>query len=208
MSFFKYLKKVLQRKDSSFLNLSEKTDNELIQIWLDSKDENVYMELAYRYETIIFDYVSRRIKDKTLSKDLVQEIFLIFLKAPENFLNKDSVKAYFLAIARNILIKNNKNDKQSITVNIEDQEVIGIADQKNVIDDELWSKYSYLLTEILEELSERDRHVCDLYYKEGYKPSEIAENLGVDSKKIRNLIYNCEVYIKKRLFQKLGKKYD
>ncbi|MBI4851453.1 MAG: sigma-70 family RNA polymerase sigma factor [Acidobacteria bacterium] len=206
MSFFRYLKKVLQTRDEE--SLSKKTDNELIQTWIENKNENVYMELTYRYENIIFNYVSRRVKDKSSSQDLVQECFLAFLKTPENFLNKDDVKSYFLGIARHVLIKNNKNNKQDVSVSIDDREATNIANEVNILDETLWNSSLDLVTKIMDEFSERDRHICDLYYKEGYKPSEIAKNLDMDSKKIRNIIYNCETYIKKCLAQKLGKNDD
>lgn len=210
MSFFKYLKKIVKqgKHKEEIQELNNHTDDELIQLWIDNEDENAYMQLTSRYEETILEFVNRRLKDRSLSDDIVQECFLVFLKTPENFKNKDDLTFYFIATARNILIKANKlSDTNKVSLEIKDEKLV-LSDQRATIEESfMWKQHAEILTEILDEFGEPHRTICDLYYKEGYKPSEIAEKMNMASKKIRNIIYQCELYIKNRFSQKLGKIY-
>ncbi len=211
MSFFKYLKKTVKQNKhkEQTQELSNETDDELIELWIDSKDEGAYMQLTSRYEKTIFGFVNRRLKDKSLSNDIVQECFLTFLKTPENFKNKKDLRFYFITIARNILIKTNKlNETNDVILETKYEELMAMFDQKPTVDEAtIWKQHSEMLTEILDEFGEPHRTICDLYYKEGYKSSEIAEKMNIDSKKVRNIIYQREMYIKIRFSEKLGKIY-
>ena len=62
---------------------------------------NVWIE---KYSDIFFSYVSRRVSDKTIVKDILQETFIAAWKNSRGFQNKADEKTWLFAILKNKLI--------------------------------------------------------------------------------------------------------
>ena len=65
---------------------------------------NVVNEWIEKYSDIFFNYISKRVTDKTIVKDILQETFIAAWKSSSSFKNNAAEKTWLFAILKNKLI--------------------------------------------------------------------------------------------------------
>ena len=135
---------------------------------------NKHLDKVYRY---VFFRVGQ---DKSLTEDLVSDIFLKALKKFSIYDQEKSVSAWIMTITKNHLANHWRDKKDAISLDdvgngVESnkrQEITLLDKAKNILKRQQDTRYLY---ELLNNLNEIDREIVTLHYICGYKYSEIAE---------------------------------
>ncbi len=93
-----------------FHSLQEPSDNELM-LKVRSGDLDQLGELYERYKKRLFGFFYKLNKDKKLSEDLVQDVFIRILKYRHTYSDKSSFVSWIFRLARNINYDYHKRNK-------------------------------------------------------------------------------------------------
>ncbi len=150
-----------------------------------NKTEEEIKELVEKYSSMIFRISYCILCNAYDAEDAVQETLLKYItKAPE-FNDEEHRKAWLIRVAantsKNMLMFRLKRE----TVNIDDIENIGIAQN------------DYETFELIMSLPAKCKIVMTLYYVEGYKSKEISEIIGISEDAVRKRLQKGRELLKK-----------
>lgn len=135
--------------------------------------DKAFAELYSRYSKIIYSYCRSMSPKNVTPDDIFQETFIKFYKACTNGARIESVKAYLLTIARNLIRNNIKNEKEF--ERILSDSVLTIDENKNYDNAELMA----LIVASLDLLDNKYKEA--FIYREFYNLpyNEIADILNI-----------------------------
>jgi len=151
-------------------------------------DPEAFGRLYELYFTPIFRYIYIRVKDKGISEDLVQDVFLKIHKSIYGFQEKGKDPlAYFFTIARNTVIDFWKKKKDLIAD--DPTEVFDkLKDESaNPIDFAERRETEKAVRQAIGKLSDDRQDVIILKFIEGFSNREIAKMLGKSEESVRQL---------------------
>lgn len=146
-------------------------------------DEVAFEEIYRSYYTPLYRYVLMRTKNKDISEEMVQDIFLkIFKYLPNWKENHTSPASFFFTVARNTLIDHFRKDKGKIIFS--DEIVLRFAEE-NGSDDKYKEELSVSILEAVAKLSEDQQEIITLFYTNDLTYKEISEITGKKEEAIR-----------------------
>ncbi len=184
------------------MTAEDKRETKLIQEAQSGNNDAALEELIIKYRPLLKRAITNRKISGMDPEDLLQEATICFVKAIEKFDEnggqKFSTFVYNIVKQRIIdLIKKNSSQKSGseITkISTEDTEVYDPSDI-NVVDDYISREQVETLRKVIKDtLSDSEKSVLNLYLQE-MSYSEIAESLGVSTKKVDHTLSQ----IKKKL---------
>ncbi len=147
--------------------------------------ESEIKELVEKYSSLIFRISYCILCNRQDAEDAVQETFLKYLtKAPE-FNDEEHRKAWLIRVSANISKNMLMFRIRRETINLEDIENIGIAQN------------DFETFELIMSLPAKYKIVMTLYYVEGYKSKEIAEIIDVNEDAVRKRLQKGRELLKK-----------
>lgn len=150
-----------------------------------NKTEEEIKELVENYSSLIFRISYCILCNVYDAEDAVQETLLKYItKAPE-FNDEEHRKAWLIRVAANISKNMLMFRVKRETVNMDDIENIGIAQN------------DYETFELIMSLPAKYKIVMTLYYVEGYKSKEISEIIGIGEDAVRKRLQKGRELLKK-----------
>jgi RNA polymerase sigma-70 factor (ECF subfamily) len=134
-------------------------------------DTAAYAILVRRYERLVRATVLRRIGDRHLAEDVVQESFLSAFESLGTLRNGDVFGAWLLGIARNQTLRSHRSAARR------DVGVVDLDSLPGARADGMNTESSDLL-ELVERLPEHERILVGLKHFEGHTAAEIATITG------------------------------
>jgi RNA polymerase sigma-70 factor (ECF subfamily) len=129
-----------------------------------SANENTFQCIVEKYSNLLVNHAYAICGNKSDAEDIVQEVFVKYLKKKPKFESEEHMKAWLIRVTIN-LAKNYKNTFWNRKrENLED-----IYESKSPIEEKIW--------DIVKKLPDKYRIVIDLYYREGYSIKEISNIL-------------------------------
>lgn len=188
-------------KDISLL-----TDNEVIALYIKTKDKNYIGELYKRYTGFVFLISMKYLKDKDKSKDAVMQIFeKLFMDLLKHEIS--NFKSWLHTVTRNhcLLIIRNETYIQKKEVEIKKELNFVMESDENFHLNEKDSQDSKIikLQDALNELSDEQKQCVNLFYIEGKSYKEITDITGFDEKKVKSYIQNGKRNLK-NILEKSG----
>jgi RNA polymerase sigma-70 factor (ECF subfamily) len=152
------------------------SDEELIKKYLKG-DEKSLEVLIKRYLKPIYSFAFNFVLNQQDAEDLTQEIFLKMWKNLKKFKKEKNFKSWLFTIAKNTCFDFLRKKKRSLTLNVENLEIIADFTPSLI---EMIEKENLMekLKRKIEELSFKMKQVMDLYYNSGLNFREISEILG------------------------------
>jgi RNA polymerase sigma factor (sigma-70 family) len=150
------------------------------------------MGLLYeRYHRLLFRFLFNMTRQKELSEDMVQNIFLRMLKYPEGFMGFGEFKMWMYHIARNVVYDHFRKVKRTPShADVKDYEekIEGeqITDARLEKDEEL-----RMLESAMEKLSDENRELLILCRYQELKYNEIAKILNTTEGAIKVRVYRA-----------------
>ena len=157
-------------------------------------------EIIYRlYNSHIYNFIYRMIKNTSVSKDLTQDVFLQIWNTKNNIEYDNNFEGYLFTMTRNtvyqyirreILLQNyinklGKDKDEKTDVNIE-----GELDNKY---------FEERISELIEELPEARRRIFLLYWKSDLSYKEIAQTLSLSEKTIATQVNRSLQFLRDRM---------
>ncbi len=147
-------------------------------------DDEIKM-LIEKYGSLIFRISYCILCNVQDAEDAVQETFLRYLTKSPEFNDEEHRKAWLIKVSSNISKNMLMFRLRRETVNIDDIENIGIAQD------------DYETFELIMNLPSKYKVVMTLYYVEGYKSKEIAEIIEINEDTVRKRLQKGRELLKK-----------
>jgi RNA polymerase sigma factor (sigma-70 family) len=171
-----------------------KTDQ---QLWKDihNSDELSYTLLFERYHRTLYNYGSKLTPNTAIVEDAVQDVFIDIWRLRHN-LNEHvtSVKFYlYRALRRRIHVAHGKFPLTEELTSLNSNEISSdLADSETaLIDKESNATRAKRVSQLLQELPDRQVEALTLRYFDDFAIDEIALIMGVSEKSVRNFIYKA-----------------
>ena len=177
--------------------LSHNSDDDLLQAF-QAGDVRAYEVIYDRYWQILFRFSRKRLLDDTIAKDVVQEVFTTLWIKNAEIQIKPPLAAYLYAITRNKILDLLKHSKvelkylESLKYAIQLSESLpdSIYVQKELQD--------HIEREI-KNLPEKMRTIFELSRKEYRSNQQIADELNITNKTVKNQLSNAVRILKNKL---------
>jgi RNA polymerase sigma-70 factor (ECF subfamily) len=131
------------------------------------------------HESELQRYLARRVSDKHLADDLLQEVFVKALRRGQGFCSLENPRAWLFQVARNTLIDHLRLARKSVSL---PPDLAEESREEAPVD-----ALSECLERVLSELPENDREIlqqCDI---EGVKQQAFAETHGLSLSAVKLL---------------------
>lgn len=173
------------------------TDSELVSL-LKQRNREAFAEIYDRYSMMIYYKINQMLRDESVSKDLVQDLFTSIWEKSDLIRNHVGISSYLYIAARNRVLNYVQKEKTksdylgeigtfSLAVSDETLEKI---DEKDLI---------LLITNEISKLPAKMRQVFELSRLEDLSHREIAERLSLSESTVKKQVQNALKILKKRL---------
>lgn len=142
-----------------------------------------YSYIVKKYTTKIYQYIKAKLFKKEEVDDLVQNVFISFYKAIENFNEEKPIKPYLFQIVKNELKMYFRSYKKNLSL-----------DEKIVFED----KYEELKIEDIKSLNNQEKIIFE-YINEGYSYKEVAKLVKKPLNTVKSIVRRSRLKIKKNL---------
>lgn len=160
----------------------------------DGADEQLGV-LFDRYQTPLFNFYSKLTGDRTLSEDLVQEVFLRILKYRQSYRPGTPFRAWIYQIARNARVDHFRKFPHQTTLEPEMLPPVLPRDSAQE------HQEADLLHRALMELPEEKREILLLCRFQELKYQEIAELLGCELATVKTRVHRALLELRKAFRQ-------
>ena len=145
-----------------------------------------------KYHRDIYNFVYYMVKNKNLTDNLVQEIYIRIVKSYKNFRGDSSEKTWAFSIARHVVFDHFRGEQRKRKYN---DEWSDLEEMKNYIrNDErlpdevvIQNEEVRLLYRLLDECSFNQKQVIILRYIQGYSLKETADVLNMTISNVKTL---------------------
>jgi RNA polymerase sigma factor (sigma-70 family) len=171
-------------------------------------DHDAFSKLYERYFPMLFRYALRFTTDRSIVKDLLQDLFTsLFLKCRELPV-VHNLRSYLLVATRRKVIKKLQQNAKNSTELIQEQEYdfhLELSAENTLINKQSWEQQRYTLQQILSLLTRRQKEAIYLRFYEEMSYDEIAEVMSMkEVKYARTLVYRALTEMKEQLQKKNG----
>lgn len=166
----------------SYLNkqsfsMSGRSDDELLCL-LRKGDEKAFTEIYERYHKQLYIVAYKYLKDKDMSKDAIQQIFLKLWELRMLFNIQINLRNYLFTMLKNYLLNEIRNNYTALEKNYE------LAQQTTEYEDEILSKLekkelTTQLYQAIDKLPEQKKIICLYKLTDGLSNQEIAEKMQI-----------------------------
>ena len=153
-----------------------------------------------QYHRAVYRFVYRLTLSPDTAEDITQECFLAFLRAPGRFDRaRGTVKTYLFAIARNLVLKDYRDNRAEVAMEQEDA-TAGIADPRT------GQEISSAVAQAVAALPPLQQEALVLFEYEGFTLEEIAQVSGADVGTIKSRLHRARERLKRTLapYKKVG----
>ncbi|PAV29526.1 RNA polymerase sigma factor SigX [Virgibacillus profundi] len=164
----------------------------------------VFEEFYEKYHQDLFQFVFYMVKDKQLTEDLVQEIYIKVLKSYKTFKGESSEKTWLFSIARHVTIDyfRSQSRKRKRIMEFFDwgekgqliQDLKPLPDELAVQNEEIQTVYRYL-----DKCTVDQKSVLILRYIQSFSIQETAEILNFSESKVKTTQHRGLKVLKKHL---------
>ncbi|OYD44149.1 hypothetical protein CHU00_18350 [Sphingobacterium cellulitidis] len=170
---------------------------------LKSGDMKAFESLYELYSSVIYNNIFRLIKNRTVSEDLLQDVFIKIWENREKIDPKQSFVAYLFICSRNIAFNFKRRLKLEITSSLNSN--YSLVLHTNAVDDWLEKKeVEQYIERIINELPEQRQRVFRLAKLDGKKYQEIADDLGISISTVKDHLVKANKFVKKYLIENGG----
>jgi len=173
------------------------TDSELATL-LKEGDQLAFTELFERYKGILYSHAYRLLEDHDEAEDIIQDVFLTLWQKRTTLKINSSISSYLYIAVRNRIFKLFARKKVALRYMESLQEFID-KDHNNTDEKVLESELTAIIERGVEALPEKMRKVFILSREGTHSYKEIAEQLDLSEKTVRNQVYNALQLIKMKV---------
>lgn len=149
-------------------------------------EEKAFEELFYQYLPLVQPVILQIVKSESVTKDLVQEIFLKLWLKREKLIDVEQERNYIFRIVYNTTftyLEKKLVEKKTLKVLTD-----GIGPDMGFYQERNFDSFEInrLLKDAIKKLPPQAGHIYQLNRIDGFKPQEIANQLGISVQSVRN----------------------
>lgn len=148
--------------------------------------EELILEVLEKYNTMVYRLAFSRTKSVHDAEDIMQNVFIKFIKCNVNFKSDDHIKAWLIRVTINL----SKNLLTSAwfkrTTTLEEEIVVTLKEDSEV--------YKYVL-----DLPNKYRTVIHLFYYEDMSTASISEVLNIKESTVRSQLHRARNMLKEKI---------
>ena len=158
-------------------------DVELVKSFLeqDGRSLKAYNSIVKKYENLVFSVCFKYLRNKELSEDVSQDVFLKVYGNLSKLQNPKQLKSWMMRIAVNSCADQYKKRKKAQTIS--EKISLELKIEKEEVSNE--DPRMDLLREAIELLNENDKDLIMLHYFSDMRASEIAEEFQINESTIK-----------------------
>jgi RNA polymerase sigma-70 factor (ECF subfamily) len=165
-----------------------------------------FVEHLYKtYHQDVFQFLMYMVKDRDLSEDLMQEVFVRVIKSHPQFKGKSSEKTWLFSIARNVSIdhfRKNKKWKQKMVDDL-DRMMLSAEGTDHIPEDITIEKEEIrVLYQLLDECTNDQKMVLVMRFIQDLSIKETAVALKWSESKVKTTQHRAMKLLKKKLNEK------
>lgn len=182
------------------ISYTECTDSDLWEAIKHQNDELAFAELHHRFASALYKVALRKIGNKAIAEDLIQDVFITIWLKRHQIIIKKTIQLYLFTSLKNRIINHFRVRLELITSSLSISEQTFVESyasnttEEFVFVNDLQSQYDTYLSE----LPERSRVVFELS-RNGLTNKEIAESLGIVEKTVEFHISKCLKILRERI---------
>lgn len=149
-----------------------------------------YMELKFndivnQYYPSLCYFAERTVGERFPAEEIVQDVFVKFWKAMDNFEHPAAIKKFLYLSVRNASLNYLRDrkvrlERQAEASRLTDTEEADIT--RNLVEAEVWRE----ITLALQSLPEQCGRIIRMSFEEGLSSTEIARQMGISASTVRN----------------------
>jgi len=175
-------------------NSRRRTDEELVAEFRSGGDLEVLGELYSKYLHLVYGVCLKYLKEREEAKDAVMQIFeKLIIEIPKH--NIENFRSWLHVVTKNyclMQLRSGRSEKEKFVEWSNDPEYFmeSAPDLHPLDEDEDLKTVDSALEDCIERLKEEQKRCIRLFYFENRCYNEIAENLGMDEKKVKSHLQN------------------
>ena len=193
------------------LDISEYKDEELVKMYVESKNEEAFGELVNRYSDKVYRLAYRITGDPTNAEEVLQEVLIILVEKLGSFRSESKFSTWLYRVASNASYMFLRNGKKHLngSLSLDDYKPYNDYGVLEGVEENDWSSEpdSQLLSlegsekieSAINELPEDYRIVFHMKDVEGMTSKEIAKALGLSLPAVKSRVLRARLFLRDRL---------
>jgi RNA polymerase sigma-70 factor (ECF subfamily) len=160
-------------------------DQELVDLFISSNDNDCIIELIKRYKSKVYTYILLNVKERELAEDIFQETFIKVIKSLRKgrYMEKGIFLSWVVRISHNLIIDHYRRDRH-LKITSTDQNDADLFNSKkyadrNVEDLMVQNRIEFEVRQLINELPKDQKEVILLRHYGEMSFKEIADQTGV-----------------------------
>lgn len=205
------ISKTKQTKEVFLESSATPSDEKLVELFVDGKDETAFEEILNRYVDKIYGLAFRITRDHNGAEEIVQEVFLTLINKLETFRGEAKFSSWLYRVTANagyMYLRANRKYEGDLSLDDytpydERGTLMGrvkVKDWSNTPDEVLLSREAMDIVEkAVEELPEPYRIVFHLKDVDGLTNEEVASALGLSVPAVKSRLHRARLFLRDRL---------
>ncbi|MGH7889678.1 MAG: RNA polymerase sigma factor, partial [Thermodesulfobacteriota bacterium] len=185
------------------LNYKTLSDEKLVKLFLQDKDEEGFNEIVNRYDNEIYGLALKITRNNNDAEEVLQEVFLTILKKLDTFREESKFSTWLYRIAANescmrLRVEKRKYENETSLrdyASYDDSGVlkgVQLKDWSDIPDEALLNREGVeIIEKALSDLPEPNRVVFHLRDIEGFSNKEVAEILSISITAVKSRIHRA-----------------
>jgi RNA polymerase sigma-70 factor (ECF subfamily) len=161
-------------------------------------DTKAFEAIYTVYKAKIYNFVLDVLYDKSMAKDITQNVFLSVWEHREEILPAGNFQSYLFTIAKNLVYR--QTEKMLLAVRYKDYIRTHNSEGDNSLEEKIDAdSLEKLIFQLIEQLPEARRRIFLMRFKEELNNKEIAASLSLSEANVEKQVSRSLAYIRKRL---------
>jgi len=209
IGFFKKLVNVIVSEDKNYI--SDKSDEELVNLYTNDGEEYAFDEIVSRYSDRIYGFAFRITRNTSDAEEVFQEVFLTLTKKLDTFRGESKFSSWLYRVTVNasyMYLRSQKKHESNISLEnyapYDDKGTlmgrIMYKDWSSRPDILIYSKEALIIIdESINELPESYRTVFHLRDIEGLSNEEVADILEITVPAVKSRLHRARLFLRDKL---------
>ncbi|MCA0985902.1 RNA polymerase sigma factor [Guptibacillus algicola] len=169
-----------------------------------AKDKEA-LELLYdRYEKLLYSFSYRIVKDKGLSEEVIQEVFIKLWKGRAKYTEeKGKFSSWILTMTRHTAIDILRKQSREPDFELDERDALH-SDEASVEDQVEWKERGIVLRAAVSKLKEEQKRIIEMFYFKGMTHKKISQEIDLPLGTVKGRIRLALKHLKSNLAEKGG----
>ena len=187
------------------LNYDEASDEALVGLYVNNRNEEAFNEIVSRYNDIIIGFAMKLCRNSHDAEEIKQDVFLILAAKLHTFKGNSKFSTWLYKVTLNTCYKylNNSNKRANKEINFDDSFLCRFPTQPHwaKAPDEmiLYQEKMKVICNAIDELTESNKAIFNLKDVKGFSNAEVGEFMGLSISAVKSRALRTRLTLKERI---------